>query len=64
MKITILGSGAAEGIPAFYCRCRVCSHAALKRGRNVRMRSSVLIDDAPKIDYGPDSYAQTLAPRY
>ncbi len=61
MKITILGSGAAEGIPAFYCRCRVCSHAATNRGRNVRMRSSVLIDDALKIDYGPDSYAQTLA---
>ncbi|HDS74697.1 MAG TPA: hypothetical protein ENN56_04060 [Firmicutes bacterium] len=60
MKVTILGSGAAEGIPAFYCRCRVCRNAAESRGRNIRTRASALFDDTLKVDYGPDTYAQTL----
>lgn len=61
MKITMLGTAAAEGIPALFCRCRVCSHAAEHGGRDVRMRASVLIDDVLKVDFGPDSYAQSLA---
>ena len=26
-KVTILGSAAAEGIPAMFCNCRVCVEA-------------------------------------
>ena len=60
MRITMLGTGAAEGIPAFYCDCAVCRHAEDTGGRNVRTRSSVLIDGLLKIDHGPDAYAHKL----
>jgi phosphoribosyl 1,2-cyclic phosphate phosphodiesterase len=61
MRVRVLGSGAAEGIPAMYCRCTVCREAESNGGRSVRGRTSLLIDGTLKIDYGPDTYAQRLA---
>lgn len=61
MKVQLLGTGAAEGIPACYCRCRVCQQAAERRGVEIRTRSSVLVDGVLKFDHGPDSYAQKVA---
>lgn len=61
MRVQLLGTGAAEGIPAFYCRCRVCAEAARRGGTDVRTRSSVLVDGTLKFDNGPDTYAQKLA---
>jgi len=60
VNVRLLGTGAAEGIPALYCRCRVCEEAARIGGREVHTRSSVLIDGLVKVDHGPDTYAQKL----
>ena len=50
----VLGSAAAEGIPAFYCNCRVCREAAARGGREIRGRTSYNFGDVLQIDFGPD----------
>lgn len=57
MKVFFLGTGAAEGMPALFCDCDICSEAKRRGGRNFRTRASVLIDDAVKIDLPPDTLA-------
>ena len=54
MRIRLLGTAAAEGVPALYCHCPTCESARAKKGRNIRRRSAILIDDCMCIDYGPD----------
>ena len=44
MKITFLGTGASEGIPAFRCNCAVCSEARKKKGRHIRQNASVYLE--------------------
>lgn len=58
MKIRLLGTGAADGIPAFHGDCRVCRHAREHGGKNIRSRSAALIDDNIKIDLPPDTLMQ------
>lgn len=55
MKIRILGTAAAEGIPAIACDCKTCTTARQRGGKNIRARSGALIDDELKIDFGPDT---------
>lgn len=57
MKITYLGTAAAEAIPALFCNCEWCRRAAANGGKDVRTRSQALIDDCLLVDYPPDSYA-------
>ena len=57
-KITILGSAAAEGIPAMFCNCRVCTEAWKNGGRDLRMRAAYKLNDRVRIDFGPDSLVQ------
>jgi len=57
MKLTFLGTGAAEGTPSPYCNCPTCEHARANGGRNVRRRQSVLINDNLLVDLGPDLFA-------
>ena len=52
--VTILGSAAAEGVPAYFCDCRVCREAAARGGREIRNRASYNFGGALQIDYGPD----------
>lgn len=54
MKITILGSGAAEAIPNPYCQCPVCTTARIKRAKHIRARSAAIVNDDLLIDLGPD----------
>ena len=54
MKFTYLGTAAAEGIPALFCECDICRYAAEKGGRNLRARSSAILDDSILIDFPPD----------
>lgn len=54
----ILGTGAAEGIPAAYCECEVCKNARANGGRDVRSRSCFYIDESNLVDYGPDLFLQ------
>lgn len=54
-KITLLGTGACEGIPAPFCECELCCHTRLHGGKDLRRRFGVLIDDETMIDFGPDA---------
>ncbi len=58
MTIQLLGTGAAEGIPAVYSSTRVSDFARANGGRDIRTRCSALLDGRIKIDFGPDSLHQ------
>ena len=60
MKIRYLGTGGCEGLPAFFCKCAVCEHARRVKGREVRSRMSVLLNDDLMIDFCPDTFLHTL----
>ncbi len=55
MKITYLGTAAAEGIPAVFCNCETCRAARALGGRAVRSRAQTLIDDL-SVDFPPDAF--------
>ena len=59
MKITFLGTGAAEGVPAMFCACPFCQ-SARSSGMNARTRSQVLIDGRLSVDFPPDAYTHSL----
>ncbi len=56
MKIEYLGTGAAEGIPAMFCRCEYCNGVRKRGGKEIRSRSQILIDGELSIDFPPDSF--------
>lgn len=58
MKVTLLGTGAADGIPAFYSDSKVSEHARKHGGKDVRSRCAAIVDDVLKIDLGPDTWHQ------
>ncbi len=58
MEITLLGTAAAEGWPAAFCRCPACENAREKRGPNIRTHAGALWGDDFKIDFGPDTLMQ------
>lgn len=58
MKIRLLGTGGADGLPAFYSDTRVNSLARERGGKDIRTRAAALVDDSLKIDFGPDTLAQ------
>jgi phosphoribosyl 1,2-cyclic phosphate phosphodiesterase len=58
MKFTMLGSGAADGIPAFYSETRVSKYAREHRGKDIRSRPAAIVDDVLKLDLGPDTWYQ------
>jgi len=58
MKIKLLGTGAADGIPAFHGDCRVCKHAREHGGKDMRSRSAAVIDGSLKVDLPPDTLMQ------
>lgn len=60
MKIEFLGTGAAEGIPALFCKCEKCEHARNAGGKNIRLRTGVLIDRRLLMDFSPDAFVQSL----
>ena len=60
MKIQYLGTAAAEGWPALFCRCEACRQARQLGGKNIRTRSQALIDDRLLIDFPCETYAHML----
>jgi phosphoribosyl 1,2-cyclic phosphate phosphodiesterase len=60
MRLLLMGTGGADGIPAIYSDSRVSRHARRHGGKDVRSRSAALIDGHLKIDFGPDTWAQTV----
>ena len=60
MRITFLGTAAAEGYPALWCRCERCVTARARGGKNLRYRASALVNDDLLIDPGPDVLASAI----
>ncbi|MHA1734381.1 MAG: MBL fold metallo-hydrolase [Promethearchaeota archaeon] len=60
MELKFLGTAAAEGFPALFCECPHCRDARQRGGRNLRCRSSLLVNGNLLIDYGPDTSAQSI----
>ena len=60
MKITFLGTAAAEGFPAIFCNCEHCREAKRLGGKNIRTRSQTLINDDLLIDLPADTYSHFL----
>lgn len=58
MKILFLGTGASEGTPNPYCKCELCEKVRISGGKDIRTRTSVLIDDVIQIDITPDFFYQ------
>lgn len=60
MKLTYLGTAAAEGFPALFCNCEYCREARALGGKNIRTRSQSLINDDLLIDFPADTYHHFL----
>jgi len=61
MKLHLLGTGGADGIPSFFGRGELSDFAREHGGKDIRTRSGAVVDDVLKIDFGPDTYAQAAA---
>lgn len=60
MKLTYLGTAAAEGWPAVFCNCDYCLKAKELGGKNIRTRSQSLINDDLLIEFNGDTYYHAL----
>ncbi len=60
MKLTFLGTAAAEGFPAVFCNCKFCNEARRLGGKNIRTRSQSIINDDLLIDLPADTYHHFL----
>jgi len=58
VNIRLLGTGGADGVPGLYSDSRVSQYARKNGGRDIRSRSSALVDDCLKLDLGPDTWSQ------
>ncbi|MXW05976.1 MAG: hypothetical protein F4Z81_13050 [Gemmatimonadetes bacterium] len=54
MNVTFLGTAAAPSMPIPFCVCNVCMEARRIGGKNLRKRSSLVINDDLLVDIGPD----------
>ena len=52
MHLLFLGTAAAEGYPGIFCECDNCKEARALGGRNLRLRSSLLVNDDLLLDMG------------
>src|ERR1041385_5896031 len=60
MRIQLLGTGSAEGWPGLFCHCDVCRQSRQLGGKNLRSRTSALIDGKLKIDLPPDTHHHAM----
>ncbi len=60
MEILFLGTAAAEGWPGIFCECEYCEKARELKSKNIRTRSSIIIDRKYKVDLPPDTYWHTV----
>src|SRR5262245_39053237 len=54
MRVTFLGPSADHPTPEPWCRCATCQAAREHGGRDVRLRSALLVNDDLLVDAGPD----------
>lgn len=55
MRLTVLGSAAAEGIPGIFCACATCQEAWKRGGKDLRTRTAYALGERIRVDLGPDS---------
>ena len=60
MRLTFLGTAAAEGFPGIFCDCARCNEARALGGKNLRFRSALLVNEDLLIDFGPDLLAAAI----
>jgi len=60
MKIKLLGTAAFEGIPALFCSCETCRESRKLGGKNIRKRSSALVDDKIAFDFTNDTLSHII----
>jgi phosphoribosyl 1,2-cyclic phosphate phosphodiesterase len=60
MEITFLGTAAATSYPLAFCKCGYCTMARKRAGKDLRKRSSIIINNDLMIDFGPDSIVSTF----
>lgn len=60
MRIQFLGTAASEGWPAVFCQCEACKKAKELGGKNIRSRSSCIIEDKYMIDFPPDTFMHMI----
>ena len=53
MKIRYLGTAAAEGWPALFCSCPICTKARAQGGKNLRTRTQAILDGELLLDFPP-----------
>ncbi|MBX3118945.1 MAG: hypothetical protein KF784_07745 [Fimbriimonadaceae bacterium] len=58
MKIRLLGTGAADGIPGMFSKDRVSNYAREHGGKDIRTRSAAIVDGCLKIDLPPETLMQ------
>ncbi len=58
MRIHLLGTGGADGIPGYFSDDRVTRYAREHGGKDVRTRAAALVDSHMKLDFGPDTFFQ------
>ncbi len=58
MRIKLLGTGAADGVPPLFTANRLGDKSWSHDSKDYRTRAAALIDDCLKIDLGPDTMAQ------
>lgn len=63
MIVRLLGTGGADGTPAFYGDSRVSVYAREHGGKDIRTRSAALVDNVLKLDLGPDTWSQITRDR-
>jgi phosphoribosyl 1,2-cyclic phosphate phosphodiesterase len=60
MIIKLLGTAAFEGIPALFCNCEICRESRALAGRNIRKRSSAIIDNKIALDFTNDTLSHVI----
>lgn len=55
MRITFLGTAAAELYPGVWCQCDYCSYARKHGGRNIRFNSAIHFAEKCLVDLPPDT---------
>jgi phosphoribosyl 1,2-cyclic phosphate phosphodiesterase len=58
VRVFFLGTGAAEGFPSLFSRTPINQEALRRGGKNLRLRSGILLDETLRVDLCPDALAQ------
>ncbi len=60
MKIQVLGTAAAECWPGIFCNDEFCRKIRKVKGKNIRSRAQLIVDDVHVIDFGYDNFYHSV----